>query len=211
MTRSDQELSKRDRQRLRRERRQEIERRQQAQASRKRVLAFGLVISVAVALVVLAVTQMQRNQPKPPEGVQTLAIASSEHVQGPVEYPQTPPVGGPHNPAWQDCKFYDAPVANVHAVHSLEHGAVWITYRPDLPADQVATLRTLAESESLVLVSPYEGLPTPVIASAWGRQLQLDSVNDPRLIQFVQFFQGGPQTPEPGARCDGGVAEPTGA
>ena len=55
-------------------------------------------------------------------------------VTGSVELPVVPPVAGEHNAAWQNCtgNVYDAPIANEHAVHSLEHGAIWITYRPDL-------------------------------------------------------------------------------
>jgi hypothetical protein len=133
---------------------------------------------------------------------------SRSHTGEPVSYPQTPPVGGPHNPVWQNCGFYSEPVRNENAVHSMEHGAVWITYRPDLPGGQVETLRDLAQGRNYVLVSPYPGLPSPVVASAWGKQLQLDSADDPRLEQFVSAYSQGPQTPEPGATCSGGVGSP---
>jgi hypothetical protein len=125
-----------------------------------------------------------------------------------VDYPQSPPVGGPHNPTWQNCGFYSKPVRNEYAVHSMEHGAVWITYSPDLPKDQVETLRDIAQSNSYVLVSPYSDLPSQVVASAWGKQLHLNSADDPRLEQFVSAYQQGPQNPEPGAPCSGGVGSP---
>jgi hypothetical protein len=87
----------------------------------------------------------------------------------------------------------------------MEHGAVWITYQPNLPADQVDILRKAAQ-QSYVLVSPYPGLPSPVVASAWSNQLKLDSASDPKLDQFVRYFRQGPQTPEPGAPCTGGTS-----
>jgi hypothetical protein len=86
--------------------------------------------------------------------------------------------------------------------------AVWITYSPDLPADQVEALRALASGHTHVLLSPYPGLPTPVVASAWGEQLWLEEAYDPRLEQFVSAFEQGPQNPEPGAPCSGGIGEP---
>ncbi len=143
--------------------------------------------------------------PSPPEGVQTFGTLSRDHTELPVTYPQSPPVGGAHSPVWQNCGVYDKPVGNVHGVHSMEHGAVWITYQPNLPADQVDILRKQAE-QSYVLVSPYPNLPSPVVASAWSNQLKLDSASDPRLDQFVRYFRGGPQTPEPGAPCTGGTS-----
>jgi hypothetical protein len=63
-------------------------------------------------------------------------------------------------------------------------------------------------SSRYVILSPYPGLPSPVVASAWGKQLQLPSVSDPRLGQFIDYFRQGPQTPEPGATCAGGTGTP---
>jgi hypothetical protein len=136
----------------------------------------------------------------PPEGVETYAVEAFSHTNEPVVYPQTPPVGGPHHLSWETCVFRDRPVPNETAVHSLEHGAIWVTYRPDLPPDQIAVLRRLAESRRDMLVSRWdEGLPAPVVASSWGRQLKLESAGDPRLVQFAQAFSG--QSPEPNAPC----------
>jgi hypothetical protein len=62
-------------------------------------------------------------------------------------------------------------------------------------------LRAMARDEPKVLVSPYEGLPAPVIASSWGRQLRLDSAADERLGEFVRRFRV--LAPEPNAPCAG--------
>jgi predicted small secreted protein len=156
-----------------------------------------------------ATTETTTVHKKVPIGVtKSYSNLSRDHTKQPVDYPQSPPVGGPHNPTWQNCGFYSKPVRNEYAVHSMEHGAVWITYSPDLPKDQVETLRDIAQSNSYVLVSPYSDLPSQVVASAWGKQLYLNSADDPRLEQFVSAYQQGPQNPEPGAPCNGGVGSP---
>jgi Protein of unknown function (DUF3105) len=173
------------------------------------LMVGGILLAVLIAFIAVVVISVRQQAPStPPEGVKTFHNLSRRHTEGPVNYPQTPPVGGPHSPVWQNCGFYSEPVRNENAVHSMEHGAVWITYRPDLPQEQVDKLRELAESQSYVLVSPYPGLPSPVVASAWGKQLRLDSANNPRLEQFIRAYRQGPQTPEPGAPCSGGVAQP---
>jgi hypothetical protein len=140
--------------------------------------------------------------------VQTFTGLPRDHVQGHVDYAQNPPVGGAHSPVVLNCGIYPNPVPNENAVHAMEHGAVWVTYRPDLPADQVATLRQLVGKKPYVVLSPYPGLPAPVVASAWGAQLALPSASDPRLPQFLAYYRQGPQTPEPGAPCTGGTGNP---
>lgn len=142
------------------------------------------------------------------------------HVTGPVTYAVTPPVGGDHSPTWLNCGIYDKPVPNENAVHDLEHGAIWITYRPFLPPDEVSQLRAFAERQTIVSpggqsgsrymdLSPYPGAPAPIVASSWGFQLRLASPTDPRLQQFVSKFRvSRPYTPEYGGPCTGGAGTP---
>jgi hypothetical protein len=139
----------------------------------------------------------------PIPGVELFEIESGQHTTDPVDYPQDPPAGGPHNPSWQKCAVYDAPLVAEHAVHSLEHGAVWITYAPDLPDANVEVLADLAAGNPYLLVSPYPDLEEPVVASAWGAQLRLEGVDDPRLQVFIDRYAGN--GPERGASCASGV------
>jgi len=167
----------------------------------------GALIAVA-AVVFLWSPNLPLAGKAAPAGVQSFEVAGSAHVRTPVSYPQTPPVGGDHAPVWQNCGFYEEPVADENAVHSLEHGAVWIAYRPGLPEGQIDSVRQLAERQDYVLASPYPGIPAPVIASAWGHHLRLEGADDPRLDQFVRAFRLGPQAPESGGPCTGGTGTP---
>lgn len=142
------------------------------------------------------------------DGVETIEGLTFNHVTTTVDYAQTPPAGGDHNAAWLNCGVYTEPVPNENAVHSLEHGAVWITYSPDLPADQVTALEAMAEGQSYVLVSPFEGMDSPITISAWGYQLGVDSADDPRLATFVQKYLLNPELSEVGAPCSNGVGVP---
>jgi putative peptide zinc metalloprotease protein len=168
---------------------------------------LAAVVTSAVVIILWSPDLTLAHRPLP-SGVKTFEIRERRHVLTPVSYAQSPPVGGNHHPVWQNCGFYDAPIANENGVHSLEHGAVWITYRPGLPPQQLDVLRRLARARSYVLVSPYLGLSAPVVASAWGRQVRLSSAFDPLLGQFIRAFRLGPQTPETGAPCTNGTGKP---
>ncbi len=144
----------------------------------------------------------------PPEGVRTYPASTNNTVQGSITYEQDPPTNGDHSPMWQNCGFYGSPIANEYAVHSMDHGAVWITYQEDLPSDQVDDLRELAQQEEYVLVSPYPGLSSPVVATAWRNQLELTGADDARLQQFVDQFRRTETAPLSGNGCTDGVGEP---
>lgn len=172
---------------------------------RRALLTWGtaaVIIVALAAIVTVAVVRTQANRPGL-EAVQNYDVAQG-HVTTPVQYAQTPPVGGKHAPVWLNCGIYDEPVPDENAVHSLEHGAVWITYRPDLPADQVEQLRTIVP-DTYAILSPYPDLPAPVVASAWGHQLTLSGPDEALLTEFIRTYRQGPQTPEPGAACVGGI------
>ena len=82
----------------------------------------------------------------------------------PSTYAESPPIGGEHDPVWADCTgtVYDVDIRHENAVHSLEHGAVWITYNPDQVSHaDIDTLAELVDGESGRMLSPYVGPGLP--------------------------------------------------
>lgn len=139
--------------------------------------------------------------------VETAEIDDRSHVEGSVDYDSVPPLGGPHAPVWANCGFYEQALPNELAVHSMEHGAVWIAYPEDGDVD-TERLRELTVGQPDVLVGPSPDVDT-VTATAWGAQLEVDDADDPALSAFIEAYVRGPNTPEPGAPCSGGVGEPS--
>lgn len=189
----------------------QLRQREQRHRRRHRVLLalLSLVVVVGLAAGVTVAVRTGNGSTSAPNGVQSFT-EQSNHVQGAVVYPQTPPAGGNHSATWLNCGIYTQPVPNENAVHDLEHGAVWITYRPGLPAADITRLTARSAGQSYLLLSPYPGLPAPVVVSAWGKQLRLTSANDPRLAGFIQTYRQSANAPEPGAPCTGGVGSPAG-
>jgi Protein of unknown function (DUF3105) len=126
--------------------------------------------------------------PKPIEGLKTYAYAGGQQQEGKIAYAETPPLGGAYSPIWQRCGVYTAPIYDEYGVHSLERGAVWITYTPTLAAAEVAKLKTLLAEYSSVLLSPRGGLPTPVVISVWNAQVQAKGAGDERLKAFLDDY-----------------------
>ncbi len=123
-----------------------------------------------------------------------------------VAYDHSPPFGGSHDGFWAACNgvVYPRAVRNENMVHSLEHGAVWIAYNPDrVTGDAVEALASHVRGQPYMMLSPYPGLTTAVSLQSWGHQLAVDSVEDPRIDQFILALRQNPNThPETGASCD---------
>lgn len=166
-------------------------------------------IALALLLVLLAIGCGDGSKSDRIEGVQSFSVSGGHLTKGqyPHTYPQSPPVGGIHSGAWLACGVYRQQPPNENAVHSLEHGAVWVTYLPGFK--DVAALEQLSQvNREYVLVTPYAGQTSPVVVTAWGLQLDLQSADDPRLLRFIRRYAGGGQGGEPGATCATGGLTP---
>ena len=136
------------------------------------------------------------------EGVEVERVGDYVHSLGDLDYAVCAPSGGDHSPPpyWLTCGVYEGQVPDELAVHSLEHGAIWIALGPDsTPADRAAAA-ALADGQK-VFVSDVAGLPDPVELVAWGFRLRLDSADDPRAGAFIEAFVDADSAPEPGASC----------
>ncbi|WP_139418056.1 DUF3105 domain-containing protein [Agromyces laixinhei] len=210
------ELSIKQQRAAERERKLAEFKKREAKAKRNRRIGLGAaivggtaVVGLIIGAVVLTPQPVSYNAGSDGaqiEGVETFDNPAG-HVDGVVDYPQTPPAGGEHNQAWLNCGVYEEPVPNENAVHSLEHGAIWVTYDPELPAAELEALKKHLPS-SYVVLSPFEGLPSPIVLSGWNSQLALDSADDERLPAFFEEYWKSQNVPEPGALCTGAFDAP---
>lgn len=177
---------------------------------RKVLTVTGVTTAVVLVVGLLAFLIFMEFRSRSIAGVQEFEVPSYVHVQTGerVDYEHSPPVGGDHWSSWQNCGVYPEPVTPELAVHALEHGAVWINYRPDLPQDQVQILNDMYNPGDYLLVTPYEGdMDAPIVASSWGRQITAETADDENLQRFVRLYERGTDVPEPGASCSGQFSE----
>ncbi len=175
------------------------------------VLGSGVLAVVLIGIIAFAALNQGSGRNRlltdPDNAIKGVAVATGDlsrgHVQGQVKYAQTPPNAGDHNAAPQQCAVYTAPIAPEHALHSLEHGAVWVTYNDSLPAAQVEELSSKVQGDRYRLLSPEPEQKSPINLSAWGRRLSVDSASDTRVDEFLTAYTNGPQSPERGAACIG--------
>ncbi|MEV6771582.1 DUF3105 domain-containing protein [Nocardia sp. NPDC051030] len=130
-----------------------------------------------------------------------LHVASTQRVA----YDQAPPFGGPHDGSWAACTgvVYPKAIRTENAVHSLEHGAVWIAYNPD-KVDQsgIDLLKSKVQGKPYSLMSPYPGLDSPISLQSWGHQLKLEKADDKRVTEFITALRLNQYAyPEVGADC----------
>lgn len=122
-----------------------------------------------------------------------------------VAYNRSPPVGGPHDGTWANCNgiVYQTAVRSENMVHTLEHGAVWITYNPDtITPEDLATLTALVDGQPFTTLSPYPGLDSNISLQSWAHQLNVDSATDERVKQFITALRQNRWVyPETGATC----------
>jgi uncharacterized protein DUF3105 len=176
--------------------------------------ATALVVIFAVAAIGYAVVKVQQSKPVDPAkgladaakipGIQHVSIPAREHTTDAVKYAQSPPIGGNHDATWADCSgtVYSAPIRNENAVHTMEHGAVWITYRPDLAGGDVDKLKKLVDGKNYTLMSPYPGLKSAISLQAWGFQLYLDKYDEGTIKRFLKDLRDNANNaPEPHGVC----------
>ncbi|MEV7424674.1 MULTISPECIES: DUF3105 domain-containing protein [unclassified Streptomyces] len=201
---------------------EEMRRAERARERRSRIITISASALVVAALIAGGAVLLNKESEKKAEAKAEAASPVKEekswdaeklgrnHVAEAVKYPMNPPVGGDHNQVWMNCDgdVYTDPVPNVNAVHSLEHGAVWVTYNDKASDDDVKALGEKVKKTKYSLMSPVKDQAGAIMLSAWGKQVTVDSATDSRVNQFFTKYVQGEQTPEPGAACTGGMDAP---
>ncbi|WP_327694417.1 DUF3105 domain-containing protein [Streptomyces sp. NBC_00459] len=206
---------------------EEMRRAERSRERRNRILTIGVSVVIVAGLVVGATVLVKSQSDKDSDtaatdskgagkfvtgadGVKTWdKKLTQNHVTKTVNYPMEPPVGGDHNQVWMNCNgdVYTKALNNMNAVHSLEHGAVWVTYNSKASKTDIDALAAKVKKTPYTLMSPDDKQADPIMLSAWGKQRTVTSAKDPNVDKFFEEFVQGKQTPEPGAACTNGLSQ----
>lgn len=162
---------------------------------------YGILALMVIGFSVFAVINKEPEQPRP-------GVAHSDdgrkHVQSKEYGGEEPPTSGDHAEPleWQ---VYEQEIPDANAIHNMEHGGIYISYRPDLPKDQVDKIHALFSkpysnpefSPIKAIVAPRSKNEAPIVMSSWTRSQSFDGFDEAKMIEYYLANIG--KSPEPGA------------
>lgn len=148
-----------------------------------------LILGGAIWLLTTQGAKEQTKLSKPLVG-QEISDQGRNHVSEgtQVQYSTNPPTSGPHYPNPQPGGIYDKPVPDGNLVHGMEHGAVILWYKSDIPATQSAQLKSIFSSVTVgkKIMVPRDNLDVPVALTSWGRLLKLQTIDENQIKAFME-------------------------
>lgn len=121
-----------------------------------------------------------------------------EHVTGShPPYNSNPPTSGWHNPQAAEWGVYKGELSDEALIHNLEHGGVWITYRPGISEEIVRRMEGFYEKYGRkIIVTPRAKNDSDIALAAWNRldKFSLEEYSDERVDKFIQAHRNkGPE------------------
>ncbi|CAN5647709.1 hypothetical protein BH24ACT22_BH24ACT22_02690 [soil metagenome] len=147
----------------------------------------GVVVAVAGLMVVLAIMSQQPGQAVESLGNEHIESVNAEHKS----YNTNPPTSGPHTEEMAPWGVSTEPVSDENQIHNLEDGGIAIQYGDDVEPGEVRALATIMGDYETVILAPRPTLSENQIAvTAWGRIMRLDSVDEDKIRDFINTFEG---------------------
>lgn len=166
------------------------------------------VVVLAIVIIGFAVPALTSSKDKPAQGPRPGTEhkeLGDKHVAGLSTRPNTKleiDTSGDHDQQPLPWQVYTQEVPDANAIHNLEHGGIYISYRPDLPADQVAKINGLFSkpysrknfSPIKAIVAPRSANSAPIIMSSWTRSMKLDKYDEEKIVEY--YLRNHGQAPE---------------
>ena len=164
------------------------------------VIAFA-VIGIGVAL---SIPDRKINELKTTEDKSAQQVGESFENQGQTHiepgathdpYNSNPPTSGPHYAQPTNWGIYSTPLKDEQAIHNLEHGGIWISYK-DIDEQTKSQLEAIAKANSgSVILSPRSNNDAKITLSSWLRQTKLDNYDEAKILEFIKANKN--KSPEP--------------
>lgn len=120
-------------------------------------------------------------------------------------YNSNPPTSGWHYEKWKEKGVYNEQQPDEAMIHNLEHGYIWISYRPDAAPEIIKQLENFYGFGKKIVVEPRKENDKIIALAAWNWLDKFDpasgdSLNDDELKRIGDFIdQYINQGPEPNA------------
>lgn len=189
------EMKKEEREREREDR----AKRMRAEKMRKSLLRYGIIFAIVVAVGYGLFLLARAAGPQGEDFSVAYAVQGRTHVAFGATHPEynsNPPSSGPHYGESARGGFYDEPLPDEQVVHNLEHGDIWIAYRPDISDEVKETLESFAGR--YVVVSPRAQNAGDISLVAWGRvdtfSIENGVLDEERIKDFIRRYDNrGPE------------------
>ncbi|PIR41706.1 MAG: hypothetical protein COV30_02290 [Candidatus Yanofskybacteria bacterium CG10_big_fil_rev_8_21_14_0_10_37_15] len=111
------------------------------------------------------------------------------------EYNSDPPTGGWHYNDPVQTGIYDEEFPDEQLIHNLEHGHIWIAYKPDLDVETIEKLAEIAKSYgSKIIMTPRSKNNVLIAVTAWEYLLELNGFDEGQILGFIKAYRGrGPE------------------
>ena len=121
-------------------------------------------------------------------------ISSNENVT----YKTNPPTSGDHLADAKTWGVYNDEIDDKAAVHGLEHGGIWISYK-NISEKEIQILKEVGKNNSQsVIVSPRRENDNKIVVASWGQMMKLESVDKAVIQKYINTYKNN--SPEKEAR-----------
>lgn len=172
-----------------------------ARARRKKLLKRITWTAAAVFIVGglgYAMVRYQRSSADKMPGV-FIPSQGQEHVSlgAPFSYSSNPPTSGPHNANPAEWGVYKDEIADQILIHNLEHGGIWISYRPEIDEEVIKKLGDIATAFGRkVIMTPRQANDNDIAIAAWTRldKFSASEFSEERVREFIRAYRNkGPE------------------
>ncbi len=192
-----QPLTKKERWESQKQEKQKFKENQQKTRWVKKV-GFWVITIFIIGSMGYGIVYLATRPEKPAPGI-VFPILGREHI--PVgtfhpEYNSNPPTSGSHYAKEAEWGVYQNELPDEQLIHNLEHGGIWISYKPDIdPAIKVKLESIGNNNRGSVVVAPRAKNDSMIAVASWGRLEKLDNFNEVEIINFIDENKN--RSPEP--------------
>ncbi len=153
------------------------------------LLAIGIIGLIAIL-----------NAPKPirPPSSEDFPSQGQVHIAEGVSHPpynSNPPTSGWHYFTPADWGIYHQTIPDEVAIHNLEHGGIWLSYRDAGDTQTIQQLEDIVHRFPDHIILTYRPTNDRAIAvAAWSHLLKLDAVDSNTILDFInRYIRKGPE------------------